>query len=77
MTLLIRNDSSVPQVCRQAHSQYVLVGPGLLAVGAVDDRMLILVNIEELMTGPAMGLAEQTLQQDVSLLSSTGKGRTP
>ena len=34
----------------------------LLAIGAVDDRMLILVDIEKLMTGPDMGLTEQVLQ---------------
>ncbi|MBK6862578.1 MAG: chemotaxis protein CheW [Ideonella sp.] len=35
----------------------------LLAIGAVDDRMLILVDIEKLMTSPAMGLVEApTLQ---------------
>ena len=34
----------------------------LLAIGAVGDRMLILVDIEKLMTGAEMGLAEQTLQ---------------
>jgi len=34
----------------------------LLAIGAIDQRMLILVDIEELMTGAEMGLVEQTLQ---------------
>jgi purine-binding chemotaxis protein CheW len=34
----------------------------LLAIGAVQDRMLILVDIEKLMTSPEMGLVEQTLQ---------------
>ena len=34
----------------------------LLAIGSIDDRMLILVDIERLMTGPEMGLVEQTLQ---------------
>lgn len=35
----------------------------LLAIGAVDERMLILVDIEKLMTSPAMGLVEApTLQ---------------
>ncbi len=34
----------------------------LLAIGAVEDRMLILVDIEKLMSGPEMGLVEQTLQ---------------
>ena len=34
----------------------------LLAIGAIDTRMLILVDIEKLMTGAEMGLVEQTLQ---------------
>ena len=34
----------------------------LLAIGAIDKRMLILVDIEKLMTSPEMGLVEQTLQ---------------
>lgn len=34
----------------------------LLAIGAVDKRMLILIDIEKLMSGADMGLAEQTLQ---------------
>ena len=34
----------------------------LLAIGAVQDRMLILVDIEKLMASPEMGLVEQTLQ---------------
>ena len=34
----------------------------LLAVGAIDQRMLILVDIEKLMTGAEMGLVAQTLQ---------------
>ena len=34
----------------------------LLAIGAIDERMLILVDIEKLMTGAEMGLVEQTLQ---------------
>jgi purine-binding chemotaxis protein CheW len=34
----------------------------LLAIGALDKRMLILVDIEKLMQSPEMGLAEQTLQ---------------
>ena len=34
----------------------------LLAIGAIDQRMLILVDIEKLMTSPEMGLVEQTLQ---------------
>ena len=34
----------------------------LLAIGAVQDRMLILVDIEKLMTSAEMGLVEQTLQ---------------
>ena len=34
----------------------------LLAIGAVGDRMLILVDIEKLMTSSEMGLIEQTLQ---------------
>ncbi|MES1161653.1 MAG: chemotaxis protein CheW [Rhizobacter sp.] len=33
----------------------------LLAIGAVDQRMLILVDIEKLMSSPEMGLIEQTL----------------
>jgi purine-binding chemotaxis protein CheW len=34
----------------------------LLAIGAIDDRMLILVDIEKLMTSSDMGLVETTLQ---------------
>ena len=34
----------------------------LLAIGTIDQRMLILVDIEKLMTSSAMGLVEQTLQ---------------
>jgi purine-binding chemotaxis protein CheW len=34
----------------------------LLAIGTVQDRMLILVDIERLMTSAEMGLVEQTLQ---------------
>lgn len=34
----------------------------LLAVGAIEQRMLILVDIEKLMTGAEMGLVAQTLQ---------------
>jgi purine-binding chemotaxis protein CheW len=34
----------------------------LLAIGAVDERMLILVDIEKLMSGAEIGLAEPTLQ---------------
>ncbi|MEO8133095.1 MAG: chemotaxis protein CheW [Betaproteobacteria bacterium] len=34
----------------------------LLAIGAVDDRMLIIVDIKRLMTCPEMGLVEPTLQ---------------
>ena len=34
----------------------------LLAIGAMNDRMLILVDIEKLMSGAEMGLVEQTLQ---------------
>lgn len=34
----------------------------LLAIGTVAEHMLILVDIEKLMTGPEMGLVEQTLQ---------------
>ena len=34
----------------------------LLAIGAIDERMLILIDIEKLMTGAEMGLVEQTLQ---------------
>ena len=34
----------------------------LLAIGAVEDRMLILVDIEKLMSSAEMGLVEQTLQ---------------
>ena len=33
----------------------------LLAIGAIDERMLILVDIEKLMTGTDMGLVEQVL----------------
>ena len=34
----------------------------LLAIGAIDQRMLILVDIEKLMSSAEMGLVEQTLQ---------------
>jgi purine-binding chemotaxis protein CheW len=34
----------------------------LLAIGAVDERMLILVDIEKLMSGAELGLIEPTLQ---------------
>jgi purine-binding chemotaxis protein CheW len=34
----------------------------LLAIGSVDERMLILVDIEKLMSSSEMGLVEQTLQ---------------
>ncbi len=34
----------------------------LLAIGSIDKRMLILVDIEKLMTSSEMGLVEQTLQ---------------
>ena len=34
----------------------------LLAIGAIDDRMLILVDIEKLMKSADMGLVEETLQ---------------
>lgn len=34
----------------------------LLAIGVVDERMLILVDIEKLITSPEMGLVEPTLQ---------------
>jgi purine-binding chemotaxis protein CheW len=34
----------------------------LLAIGAIDERMLILVDIEKLMTAEEMGLVEPTLQ---------------
>jgi purine-binding chemotaxis protein CheW len=34
----------------------------LLAIGTVENRMLILIDIEKLMTGAEMGLVEQTLQ---------------
>ena len=37
----------------------------LLAIGVIDKRMLILVDIEKLMTSPEMGLVEQTLQRAV------------
>ena len=39
-----------------------IAGDHLLAIGAVDDRMLILVDIEKLMSGAEIGLAESTLQ---------------
>ena len=41
------------------------VGPAaehLLAIGTVDDRMLILVDIAKLLSGAEIGLAEATLQ---------------
>jgi purine-binding chemotaxis protein CheW len=37
-------------------------GDHLLAIGTVNDRMLILIDIEKLMTSAEMGLVEQTLQ---------------
>jgi purine-binding chemotaxis protein CheW len=39
-----------------------LAGEHLLAIGAVDERMLILVDIEKLMSGAEIGLVEPTLQ---------------
>ena len=39
-----------------------LAGEHLLAIGAVDDRMLILVDIAKLLSGAEIGLAEPTLQ---------------
>ncbi len=39
-----------------------IAGEHLLAIGAIDKRMLILIDIEKLMTSPQMGLVEQTLQ---------------
>jgi purine-binding chemotaxis protein CheW len=39
-----------------------LASEHLLAIGAVDERMLILVDIEKLMSGAELGLAEATLQ---------------
>ena len=33
-----------------------------LGIGAIDERMLIPVDIEKLMSGAEMGLVEQTLQ---------------
>lgn len=39
-----------------------LAGEHLLALGAVDARMLILVDIEKLMSGADIGLVEPTLQ---------------
>ena len=34
----------------------------LLAIGAIDQRMLILVDIEKLMSSPDLGLVNPTLQ---------------
>ena len=39
-----------------------LASDHLLAIGAVDERMLILVDIEKLMSGAEIGLAERPLQ---------------
>ena len=39
-----------------------LAGEHLLAIGAIDERMLILVDIEKLMSGAEIGLVEPTLQ---------------
>ena len=39
-----------------------LAGEHLLAIGAVDERMLILVDIAKLLSGAEIGLAEPTLQ---------------
>jgi purine-binding chemotaxis protein CheW len=39
-----------------------LAGEHLLAIGAVDERMLILVDIEKLMSGAEIGLGGPTLQ---------------
>ena len=39
-----------------------LAGEHLLAIGTVDDRMLILVDIAKLLSGAEIGLAEATLQ---------------
>ena len=37
-------------------------GDHMLAIGTVNERMLILIDIEKLMTSAEMGLVEQTLQ---------------
>jgi purine-binding chemotaxis protein CheW len=39
-----------------------MAGEHLLAIGAVEDRMLILVDIEKLMSGAEIGLVDPTLQ---------------
>jgi purine-binding chemotaxis protein CheW len=39
-----------------------ITGEHLLAIGAVDDRMLVLLDIEKLMSSAEMGLVEPTLQ---------------
>jgi purine-binding chemotaxis protein CheW len=39
-----------------------ITGEHLLAIGAVDERMLVLLDIEKLMSSAEMGLAEPTLQ---------------
>jgi purine-binding chemotaxis protein CheW len=39
-----------------------IAGDHLLAIGAVDERMLILVDIEKLMSAAELGLVEPTLQ---------------
>ncbi|MEO5689467.1 MAG: chemotaxis protein CheW [Burkholderiaceae bacterium] len=39
-----------------------IAGDHLLAIGAIDERLLILVDIEKLMTSPDLGLVEQGLQ---------------
>lgn len=46
----------VPEFASSVHADH------LLAIGAVDDRMLILVDIEKLMTSADMGLLESGVQ---------------
>lgn len=52
---------AVPEFSSTIDSDY------LLAIGAVQERMLILLDIEKLTNGAEMGLAAQTLPQTVSL----------
>ena len=50
------------QLCPVPEFNAAMQSDHLLAIGAIDQRMLILVDIENLMTSAEMRLVEQTLQ---------------
>jgi len=56
ITLAPEQLRAVPEFAAGVDADY------LLAIGAIDDRMLILVDIEKLMTSPDMGLVEPAVQ---------------